>query len=215
MKYLAKEEAIISAARDKRVLHLGCVGMSDATYEDRVASAQKSLHAQLSAVSDVVGIDISRQVIDEFARTGVFRNILVGDVEKLEAVPLQGPFDVVVAGDIIEHITNPGAMLEGLKRFLTSSTRIIITTPHAFGLPNYLRYVAGRFSEGAEHVLSFNGITLQQMLERHDYEVEEIHTCYQPHAKLKGITFRLGRAFFRRFPRFGGTLYVVARARTR
>jgi 2-polyprenyl-3-methyl-5-hydroxy-6-metoxy-1,4-benzoquinol methylase len=92
---------------------------------------------------------MSRQVIDEFASTGVFRNILVGDVEKLEAVPVHGPFDVVVAGDIIEHITNPGAMLEGLKRLLTLSTRIIITTPHAFGLPNYLRYMAGCFSEGA------------------------------------------------------------------
>jgi hypothetical protein len=46
-------------------------------------------------------------------------------------------------------------------------------------------------------VLSFNGITLQQMLERHDYEVEEIHTCYQPHAKRRGITFRLGKTFFR------------------
>lgn len=39
----------------------------------------------------------------------------------------------------------------------------------------------------------------------------ELSTCYQEFARGLGPGFHVARALFRAFPRFGGTLFVVAR----
>jgi hypothetical protein len=61
-------------------------------------------------------------------------------------------------------------------------------------------------------VLCFNPITLAQLLARHGYEVIEADACHEAFARqAHGRLFSLGRAFLRRFPRFGGTLIFIAR----
>ena len=210
MRYLEKEVAILEMARGLKVLHLGCVGFTDLADDERVQLAQQTLHYSLTQSAEVVGVDFSAAVVREYERLGIFRNILVGNVEALGDLSLEQTFDLIIAGDIIEHVSNPGLMLDGIKRFCRVGTRIIITTPHAFGLPNYLRFLAGRFRDGAEHVATYNMQNLTCLLARHGYVVEEMATCYQPRAKPSGM-FTLGKALLRRFPVLGGSLFVVAR----
>lgn len=154
--YVAKEDFILKAASGRSVLHIGCVGFTDLAPSDRVRSAKQSLHWKLTQQSNTVGIDRSVAVIDEYRKLGVFTNIVAGNVERLDDLQITRKFDVVIAGDIIEHLSNPGQMLDGIKRFCTENTQVIITTPNAFGAPNFLRHLAGKFREGAEHVMSFN-----------------------------------------------------------
>jgi 2-polyprenyl-3-methyl-5-hydroxy-6-metoxy-1,4-benzoquinol methylase len=79
--------------------------------------------------------------------------VLEGNVEHLEdMVPELRGFDVVVAGDIIEHLSNPGLMLDGIRSRLATNGRVIISTPNAFGVASWLRVLTGRFKEGAQHV---------------------------------------------------------------
>jgi hypothetical protein len=210
--YVAKEEFILGVASGRSVLHLGCVGFTDVAPAERAKFAQQSLHWKLTQASETVGIDYSVAVIDEYRKLGVFTNIVAGDVERLDEVQLTRTFEVVIAGDIIEHLSNPGRMLDGIKRFCTGATQVIITTPNAFGAPNFLRYSAGKFHEGAEHVMSFNEQNLATLMNRHGYSVRELHTCFQPRSldKHSGSFFALGRKVFELFPRFGGTLLVVA-----
>jgi 2-polyprenyl-3-methyl-5-hydroxy-6-metoxy-1,4-benzoquinol methylase len=213
MQYVSKEQFILDHSRGKRVLHLGCVGFADLTDEQRVASAKKSLHWKLTEIADVTGIDYSAAVVEEYRRLGVFDNILVGNVMELEALKLPQKFDVVVAGDIIEHISNPGRMLDGIRSLSNPSTEIIITTPNSFGLPNFLRYCAGRFHEGGEHVLGFNTQQMEGILERHGLKAAEMCTCYQSQARAHAgaFSFALGKKFFQMAPRLGGTILTVAR----
>ena len=154
-----------------------------------VRSAKQSLHWKLTELSETVGVDRSVTVIDEYRKLGVFTNIVAGDVERLEELPITRKFDVVIAGDIIEHLSNPGRMLDGIKRFCTGDTQIIITTPNAFGAPNFLRYSVGRFREGAEHVMTFNQQNLVTLLTRHEYSLSESHTCFQPRSPEQHSTF--------------------------
>ncbi len=135
--------------------------------------------------------------------------------ERLDELPMARTFDVVIAGDIIEHLSNPGRMLDGIRRFCTADTRVIVTTPNALGAPNFLRHSLGAFREGAEHVMSFNQQNLVTLLNRHGYSVSELHTCFQPSSveAHTGVLFALGRKVFELFPRFGGTLLVVAKVR--
>ena len=210
--YVAKEEFILKTSSGMSVLHLGCVGFTDLNPRDRVQSAKRSLHWKLSQQSKAVGVDRSVAVIEELRDHGIFSNIVAGDVERLEEVSIDQKFDVIVAGDIIEHLSNPGRMLDGIKRFCKKETRVIITTPNAFGGPNFLRYAAGRFREGAEHVMCFNQQNLETLLGRHGYAISELHTCYQPRSAdgRSKLLFETGKRLLQFLPRFGGTLLAVA-----
>lgn len=209
--FLDRDRAILDIARGRRVLHLGCVGHADQTPEERVRLARNTLHWKLSDTADTTGVDYSREVIDEYRRLEIFDNVVPGDVQRLDEVALDGRFEVVVAADIIEHLSNPGAMLDGIKRFCGDDTRVVITTPHAFGRPNFLRFLAGRFRDGAEHVMTFNVDNICNLVERHGYTVERLDTCHQPHARRHGLLFALARAVFAAMPKLGGTLFMVAR----
>ncbi|HEX4674647.1 MAG TPA: methyltransferase domain-containing protein, partial [Steroidobacteraceae bacterium] len=98
------------------------------------------LHEELAKVATtVVGVDNSSVVPEQGLRTGERSIIHHGDVHDLEdflnrhaVVP-----DVVVAGELIEHVPNPLALLQALAT--TPSLRgktLILTTPNATALHN-------------------------------------------------------------------------------
>jgi 2-polyprenyl-3-methyl-5-hydroxy-6-metoxy-1,4-benzoquinol methylase len=212
VQYFCKETFILDRCKGKRVLHLGCVGFTDSSLEERIAQAKNSLHWKLSRIADVVGVDYSASVVEEYRRLGIFDNILVGNVMELEKLGLQPDFDAIVAGDIIEHVSNPGNMLAGIRSLASAKTELILTTPNSFGLPNFLRNIVGRFHEGGEHVMGFNDQQLTCILSRHGLRVKELHTCFQRQARqLHGaFTFAVARKFFSVVPKLGGTLLAVA-----
>ncbi|MCC6534654.1 MAG: methyltransferase domain-containing protein [Burkholderiales bacterium] len=210
MKYVSRDEYILERVQNRKVLHLGCVGFADLDTDERIRLARQSLHFSLTSVADCIGVDYSKDVVEYFRREGVFDNIVVGNAERLQELELQARFDVIVAGDIIEHLSNPGLMLDGIHSLCRPDTDVILSTPHSFGLPNFLRHVSGRFHEGAEHVMCFNAQNLRNLLLRHAFDVVELHTCYQANAKRSQL-FAIGRTFFELMPFLGGTLLVVAR----
>lgn len=209
MKYISRDKNIIDLVKDKKVLHLGCVGFADLKTSERVELAKESLHFKLTEIADTMGIDYCSDAIQYYQEKNIFNNVLFGDVEKLEDVDIKDTFDVIVAGDILEHLSNPGSMLKGISRFCNKNTVVIITTPHSFGLLNYIRFIFGRFVEGNEHLMTFNVKNILNLLERNELTVKSIDTCYQKHAETKFL-FLIGKMFFNLFPKFGGTLFIVA-----
>jgi 2-polyprenyl-3-methyl-5-hydroxy-6-metoxy-1,4-benzoquinol methylase len=210
-RYVSRDQEILKIARGRRVLHLGCVGNTDLPAHERVRLAKESLHWKLTTQADVVGVDYSCQVIEQYRQLGVFDNIIHGDVQSLQSVNIEGVFDVVIAADIIEHLSNPGALLQGIRRFCTPSSQVVITTPHAFGLPNFLRFCVGKFRDGEEHVMTFNSDNVRNLLKRHGYRIERFDTCFQVFARNSRLGFRAGKIVLETFPKLGGTLFLVAR----
>lgn len=215
--YDSKEALLTRFAAGKRVLHVGAVGCTLGTPEEKVAAAERSVHALLSSVSSAcVGVDIDEAGVAALSEAGVFTNIIAADIASLTVgdLPLDA-VDVIVAGDVIEHLSNPGIMLANLHRLGSPHTRLLVTTPNAMGLPNFVRHATGRYVEGDDHVCSFNAFTLRNLLERHGWTVERVLSCHQFGAahRTGGILFSLGRAMFRTAPRLGGTLFLVAVAR--
>lgn len=209
MQYQAKHEAVLSRCRGRRVLHLGCVGNNDYSTVHKVAASPNSLHMKLSAIANVTGVDISADAVEEYRKTGICDNILVGDVEKLGQLPLTPEFDLIVVGDLIEHLSNPGLMLDGVRALCGKDTKVILTTPHAFGLAPFLKHLAGRFREGLQHVMTFNEQNLRNLVERHGFRVEESGTCYQPESADGTAVFILGKCLFKVCPKLGGTLIFI------
>jgi 2-polyprenyl-3-methyl-5-hydroxy-6-metoxy-1,4-benzoquinol methylase len=211
MRYVDRDGFILQFCRGKRVLHLGCVGLTDLPSEERVLRFPETLHWRLSQVARVIGVDNSANVVARLRESDLAANIVVGDVQALEEIEALRPeFDVILAADIIEHVSNPGRLLDGIHRLCRADTDVLLTTPNAFGLFNFIRFMAHRFGEGREHVMAFNFYNLANLLRRHGFEPIELGTCHQRSRHLPPGLFVLGAFLLSRLPRLGGTIFVQA-----
>jgi len=208
--FVEREKAILELCRGKKVLHLGCVGWTDLPRADKVQLAAASFHHALSEVCSCTGLDIDSATVEELHEAGMFLNVVTGDAERLTG---GAKYDVVVAGDIIEHLSNPGSMLDGALKVAKSGGMLIVSTPNAFGLPAFARLLAGRFREGAQHVLNFNYLTLQQLLLRHGWRPTSVRGCYQRVTRQR-LMFGISSLPLRALPKIAGTLLMVAEKAT-
>lgn len=210
MRHIDREATILELAAGKRVLHLGCVGHDFAEEREPVRRYVRSMHAKIEGVAtEVVGIDTNAEAIAEYEQAGVAARMVVGNVEQLETLNLGGPFDVIVSGNVIEHLSNPGGMLDGMRALSHAGTTVLVTTPHALGLSQYVRYLLGRFHEADDHVMTFNGPSLANLVGRHGFRVLAVDTSYQQTERVR-LRQRLARAVFKRFPQFGRVLFLRA-----
>jgi 2-polyprenyl-3-methyl-5-hydroxy-6-metoxy-1,4-benzoquinol methylase len=106
--------------------------------------------------------------------------VLVGDVETME-LPLEpGSFDVVLLGDVIEHLRNPVAALARLRPFLRTGGRLVLSTPNVANWAIRLSLLAGRWRYTDRGILDrshthlFTRATLRAALEQAGYVVDRI-----------------------------------------
>jgi len=214
-KYVSRWDFILRRCAGRSVLHLGCIGITEGATDEKVTSmmAERVLHAKLRRICrDIVGVDYDKATVQALVQRG-FTEIICGDVQQLEELPLAQTFDVIVCGDLIEHLGKPGSMLEGIKTRMDKDAELLISTPNAFGLLQFARYAGNVFREGNDHVLSFSIFTLHNLLQRHGFCIAEAYTCYctPPSKQSERFRYALGKPFLQLFPKFGGTLLVVAR----
>jgi SAM-dependent methyltransferase len=213
--YVDRERFIESFVTGKRVLDCGAVGMTCFDAGERLERLPRSLHWRIArSAAESIGIDTAADVVA--AAVSRFPDVDLRPLSILEAdTALAGepPFDVVVLGDIIEHLDNPGRALDAAAALLHPGGRLIVTTPNAFGAPNFLRFLRGRYREGLDHVAAHNKWTLSHLLARHGFAVDGVWTALDrpPRAARRRRLYRVLAAALRRFPEVGGTLVVVAR----
>ena len=81
-------------------------------------------------------------------------------------------FDTVFAGELIEHLCDPGLLLAEINRVLRIGGRAIITTPNVYALERIKEHYLGRRSLGSEnHKILFSWSSLVELLEAHSFEV--------------------------------------------
>jgi 2-polyprenyl-3-methyl-5-hydroxy-6-metoxy-1,4-benzoquinol methylase len=164
---------LLERARGKKVLHLGCAD------EHTVAVKLKNqthLHAQLAAVSrNLWGVDVSENALAELRHAG-FDNLLRGDVEHLDEIPelANQQFDVIIAGELIEHIFNPGLFLKASRRLCSSNTELILTTPNALVYSQTIFALIDREAIHPDHMQMWSPTTLRNLVARSGFAVTEV-----------------------------------------
>jgi len=78
--------------------------------------------------AEVVGVERDEEAA-ELAR-GRLDRVLVGDVERLEPGFAPGSFDVVVCGDILEHLRAPDRLLRRAREWLGTEGRLVASVPN-------------------------------------------------------------------------------------
>lgn len=168
-------EYVKSLCAGKKILHLGCTNWP---YTQDAIDAGTLLHKDLVEVaSEAYGFDFDQEGIDVLAAKG-FSNLFRADLENLRDVDLDEQFDVIIAGEMIEHLNNPGKFLEGIKRFMSRETLLAITTVNAYSGMRFLVYgLRGRGGDlepvHPDHVAYYSYSTLKLLLERYGYELAD------------------------------------------
>lgn len=177
-KPVFRKDEIVALCTGRSVLHLGFI-QHDVWREKRAQGDW--LHDRLlAAAAHVVGVDYLASEV-EAIRAEVGCACVVGDVMALDRVGLDERFDVVVCGELIEHVENPGLLLAGIQRFCHAATKVIITTPNPWCEARLRLIDEGRLEPewlNPEHVAWYSPQTLAQLLVRCGYAVERADFYY-------------------------------------
>jgi 2-polyprenyl-3-methyl-5-hydroxy-6-metoxy-1,4-benzoquinol methylase len=119
----------------------------------------------------VVGIDVDRWALDEAARLGIETHW----VDAEQPLPFEDEtFDVVVAGELLEHVRDPGALVGEALRVLRPGGLVVGSVPNAFRLKNRLRFLAGvKPEDDPTHLHLFAPADLCALLDR--FEETRLH----------------------------------------
>lgn len=85
-------------------------------------------YAMNKAGHNIIGIDISKNAI-KFARSQFGNYFLDEDIEKFSS-KINKKFDLIVATELIEHLTEPTSFIASCLKLLSHKGKIIVTTPN-------------------------------------------------------------------------------------
>jgi SAM-dependent methyltransferase len=133
-----------------------------------------------------------------------------------ESFHIDHAFSVIFAGDLIEHVCNPGMFLDACRAHLASGGRLILTTPNCFNLFNLMqKLMRDEPTVNADHVCYFNTKTIQVLLEKCGWKIDALHYLYSLDAAYtESFKKRIQNILYRWLswytPKFIETLVVVA-----
>ncbi len=133
----------------QRVLDLGC--------------RYGALTRVYASGNEVVGVDVDREALEHAAKLGIETHW--ADVD--EPLPFDdASFDVVVAGELLEHVRDPAALVAEARRALRPEGTFVGSVPNAFRLKNRLRFLVGLQPDNdPTHLHLFSPRDLRELLQ--------------------------------------------------
>ena len=174
-------EFLKEKVKGKKVIHLGCVD-----HESLMQIYIKNNIWAHKVISDnaekCIGIDINEEGIRLLKNKYLLDNIYFSDILKEDFKPiLKEKWDYIILGELIEHIGNPKLFLDNLiLRYKHNINNLIITTPNAFAISNFVNALKGVERINSDHRYYFTPYTLWKVcndanLELLDMEILEHH----------------------------------------
>ena len=176
-KLIQRVDFIKEHCKGQKVLHLGCTNYP---YTEDAIANNMLLHSDLEKIAgEIYGFDFDQKGLEILKNAGS-KNLFQADLEHLDEVPLDEKFDVIIGGEMIEHLSNPGLFLQGIKRFMGPDTRLILTTINAYCALRFAMYgLRGKGGRNEpvhpDHVSYYSFKTLNLILERQGLELNEFY----------------------------------------
>ncbi|MCK4738567.1 MAG: class I SAM-dependent methyltransferase [Deltaproteobacteria bacterium] len=202
-------EVIEPYVKDKSVLDVGCVDFRPGGVRKFMSTG---LHIFLKDnASELLGVDLDEAGAEAMRAEGF--NVLQANAETME---LGKKFDCIVAGEVIEHLSNQGLFLEGVARHLKDDGVFILSTSNAFGIASFYRILRrGKIKVHSEHTCWYDPITITELLRRYGFAVEEVvfsnKSKWYEKKNLFKLRYQIPRLLTWIWPYFSGSIIVVAR----
>jgi 2-polyprenyl-3-methyl-5-hydroxy-6-metoxy-1,4-benzoquinol methylase len=189
---------------DKDVLELGC------------ATGRVTRHLAERLACRVTGVEFDPQAA-ELARPFCER-LIVGDLEADATLcEAAGAYDVILAGDVLEHLREPARVMAALRSSLKPGGTWVISVPNVAHWSVRKELLRGRFDftdtgvMDRTHLRWFTVKTLSEMIEEAGYTVKRLNAVYtvplQDQLHLRGLARWLQRR--RIAPGFFGIQLVI------
>jgi len=158
---LDRTSYLVNRVKNHSVLHVGC---SDYPITQERLENNNLLHVHLmKTTAYLLGIDSSIEGVNILKEKGI-NNIILMDAEN---IILDEKFDFIIAGDVVEHMNNPGRFLEKVGDLLNRGGRLIVGVPNAYSF-NILKYViSGYEPTHKDHTYFFSVKTLSELCSRY------------------------------------------------
>ncbi|MFT4303337.1 MAG: class I SAM-dependent methyltransferase [Candidatus Woesearchaeota archaeon] len=211
MAEIFKDDYIIKKCKNKKVLHIGAC---DSPYHIKKAKNGELLHQKLNnSTKELVGIDFDKKSIKELKKFNI-NNIFFSDITK----PLNlkdSNFDIIIFGDVLEHLSNPGLALKNLSSIMKKTTRLIITVPNCYCYFNIFNIFAQKENVHPDHVFWTSKQTMVNLLQRYCFDIQKIKYLNfgskQDKITLKGRVFR--SVILNHIPKIRNVLYFEVKIR--
>ncbi|MDE2059877.1 MAG: class I SAM-dependent methyltransferase [candidate division NC10 bacterium] len=131
-----------------------------------------------------------------------------------EGFPVEAEeFDLVTAGEVIEHMLDEGAFLDECRRVLRKGGTLVVTTPNLSYSLNRLRVLIGKtplFVYAPYHYHFHTRQTLVGLMEKHEFSVTKVLSSHVLYSRRMHWTGRLFEFLGDVFPTLGAHLIVFA-----
>ena len=114
----------------------------------------------------LAGVELDPEAAEEGAR--FFDQPVIGDLLEGISGPWQERFDVIVAGDILEHLPRPEDLLAALKPLLKTDGALLVSLPNVANILD------------RTHVRFFTRATGRTLLEENGYRVVSVDATAMP-----------------------------------
>jgi len=148
----------------RKVLDLGCVDHDENNWKSRYW-----LHKAIKiSAQSLIGLDYYKDGVDKLRALGF--NVVEGDAQSFL---LDDHFDVVTAGDLIEHLPNLDGFFKSVYSVLVDEGELVITTPNPWCWKYFLYHVFYRklTPVNREHVTWFCLQTLENLAGRYGFVI--------------------------------------------
>lgn len=157
--------------KNKDVLDLGCVDHKAETETTKRFWLHKFIK---SHAKSVLGVDNEKEEVKKLVKKGY--NIIIDDVETFD---LKKKYERIVAGELIEHLSNVGLFLHSVKKHMNKDSLFLITTPNTFAMRRMIRNIFfGTNPNNVHHTYYFDYRTLKENFDRADFEIVEWYYFY-------------------------------------
>ncbi len=141
------------------------------------------LHKKLARITEpgmLWGMDISEEGVGLLREMG-FNQVVHGDCEQLDTDLKREGFEIILAGELIEHLANPGRFLESVSAIMNHGTELMITTCNANSFKGFLHAMMRREKVHPEHNYYFSYRTLKQLMDKFDLNCREVYYYQEVH----------------------------------
>jgi len=176
-------EIYCMVGENKKVLDVGC------------ATARLAGRLRSEKGCFIVGIEKDRCAA-EIARDNCDQ-LIVGDIETLDTIPFpENFFDIIVFGDVLEHLHFPKIVLSRLRKYLSDDGYIIASIPNVANWRVRFQLFFGRFeyTDGGlldrNHVRFYTLKTARRLIEESGFNIVRITNYNKLILKLLGKAWK-------------------------
>jgi 2-polyprenyl-3-methyl-5-hydroxy-6-metoxy-1,4-benzoquinol methylase len=164
---------------NKRVLELGCsTGFFSKVMAERGCA--------------VTGVEYDSEAAQQARR--FCETVAVRDLNCAEwRAGINGPFDVILMGDVLEHLLAPERILEECRELLGSDGSVIVSLPNVAHWRNRIDLLLGRWNYteigtlDRTHVKFFTLETSRKLIQKAGYEIEKVHSVGRGYGLFPGL----------------------------